>query len=181
MMRSVVHLRFISWQHRTNDGEENAGFQLLQLFLLFVFVRVPLRTAPKLTHPMQHAMQVKCKLKLTKTLNCGCDGAWFGPAPHVRGAHAHAVPAVVRLSSHPRCEVSAPPLDPARKKTVIESPFETGLCFLPGPRGGAHLAAGLWGQANNRWHGTGMGAPDVRCGAKPCPVTATVEHFGTCV
>ena len=24
---------------------------------------------------------------------------WFGPAPHIRGAHTHAVPAVVRLTS----------------------------------------------------------------------------------
>ena len=35
--------------------------------------------------------------------------------------------------------------------------------------GGAHLTAGLSGQANNCWHGMGMSAPDIRCGAKPCP------------
>ena len=38
------------------------------------------------------------KLKLTKIRNGGCDRAWFGPAPHVRGACTRAVPAVVRLT-----------------------------------------------------------------------------------
>ena len=37
--------------------------------------------------------------------------------------------------------------------------FRLTVYFLLGPRGGAHLTAGLWGQANNRWHGMGMGAP----------------------
>jgi hypothetical protein len=44
--------------------------------------------------------------------------------------------------------------------------------------GGAHLTARVSGQANNCWHGMGTCAPDMRCGAKPCPVTATVEYFG---
>ena len=101
--------------------------------------------------------------------NCDCNRAWFGPAPHVRGAYTHAVPAVVRLCPYPRCEMSAPPWTRQEKKPYRKSWSKLDSLFLPGPKGGAHLTAGLWGQANNRWHGTGMGAPDMRCGAKPCP------------
>ena len=42
--------------------------------------------------------------------------AWFGPAPHIRGAHTHAVPAVVRLTSYHRREMSALPLGPGKKR-----------------------------------------------------------------
>ena len=116
--------------------------------------------------------------------NCDCKRARFGPASHVRGAYTHAVPAAVRLTSWPRCEMSAPPWTRHKIRAAyysFDQDFRLRFFFLPGPRGGAHLTAGLWGQANNRWHGTGMGAPDMRCGAKPCPVkpvTATVEYFG---
>ena len=60
--------------------------------------------------------------------------------------------------------------------------FRSGLSinglFLAGSKGGAHLTVGLWGQANNRWHGMGMGAPDMRRGAKPYPDSHSRAEVG---
>ena len=53
-----------------------------------------LRVPPKLRH------QKKVTFYQEKTNLCATVAvrAWFGPAPHIRGAHTHAVPAVVRLT-----------------------------------------------------------------------------------
>ena len=113
--------------------------------------------------------------------NCGCPGcnrAWFGPAPHVRGAYARAVPAVVRLSSYPRCEMSAPPGPGKKQNRIRKSWSKLDSIFLQGPRAGTHLTAGLWGQVNNRWHGTAMCAPGMRCWAKPCPDSHSCAEVG---
>ena len=53
--------------------------------------------------------------------NCGCERAWFGPAPHAMGAHAHVVPAVVRSSSCPCREMTAPRWNRQKTKPVRKS------------------------------------------------------------
>ena len=40
----------------------------------------------------------------------------------------------------------------------------------PGLPEGAQLTTVMLGRGDNRWHGTGLDAPDVRRGAKPCPL-----------
>ncbi len=76
--------------------------------------------------------------------------------------------------------MSAPLWTRQKKESPVATRTFDRFFSLAGPRGGAHLTARVWAQANNCWHGTGMGAPDMRCGAKPCPVkpvTATVEYL----
>ena len=49
--------------------------------------------------PVRH--QIKPTFNQEKPQPCATVAvrAWFGPAPHIRGAHTHAVPAVIRLTS----------------------------------------------------------------------------------
>ena len=116
-----------------------------------------LRVPPKLLFYIKHKSLFPKKKPTVR--NCDCNRAWFGPAPHVRGAYTHAVPAVVRLCPYPRCEMSAPPLDPARKKTVSKVLVETGLSFFAGSKGGCSSHSGVMGSSEQPLARHGHGRP----------------------